>query len=245
MIGAGEMIDSPRAILRAPGEAPGDRQSHPGAGTGARRRHQRLRRRLERLDKELAEADIVVSCTASALPISRSGRRGGGAQSAPSPHFHGGSRRTARHRPGGRRIWRDVYPFSIDDSAADVDENRREREVAAGDARLLLEEEVARFVCRVARARCRTGDPRAAGAGRGHPRPDGGPGETHAASGKSSDEVIDTSPTRSPIGCCTPRPRRCARPPSPPIPSLRRRWCGCSWKNATGTEREGRYNWRP
>jgi glutamyl-tRNA reductase len=40
----------------------------------------------------------------------------------------------------------DVYLFSIDDLQHIVEENRREREAAADGARLLLEEEVARFV---------------------------------------------------------------------------------------------------
>ena len=40
----------------------------------------------------------------------------------------------------------DVYLFSIDDLQHIVEENRREREAAAGDARRLLEGEVARFV---------------------------------------------------------------------------------------------------
>jgi glutamyl-tRNA reductase len=40
----------------------------------------------------------------------------------------------------------DVYLFSIDDLQQLVDENRQRREVAAGDARTLLNEEVARFL---------------------------------------------------------------------------------------------------
>ena len=40
----------------------------------------------------------------------------------------------------------DVYLFSIDDLQKIIEENRREREAAAGDAWLLLEEEVARFL---------------------------------------------------------------------------------------------------
>ena len=40
----------------------------------------------------------------------------------------------------------DVYLFSIDDLQQLVDENRQQREVAAGGARLLIEEEVARFL---------------------------------------------------------------------------------------------------
>ena len=40
----------------------------------------------------------------------------------------------------------DVYLFSIDDLQQVVDENLKRREVAAGDARSLLDEEVARFL---------------------------------------------------------------------------------------------------
>ena len=101
---------------------------------------------LGALEKELAEADIVISCTASATPLIT--RRA--AQSA----VH-----ARRHRPifmvdlaVPRDIepsvaeLEDIYLFSIDDLQQLVDENRQQREHAAGDARLLLEEEVARFV---------------------------------------------------------------------------------------------------
>jgi glutamyl-tRNA reductase len=40
----------------------------------------------------------------------------------------------------------DVYLFSIDDLQQLVDENLQQREVAAGGARLVIEEEVARFL---------------------------------------------------------------------------------------------------
>ena len=40
----------------------------------------------------------------------------------------------------------DIYLFSIDDLQQLVDENRQSREVAAGDARVLIEQEVARFL---------------------------------------------------------------------------------------------------
>jgi glutamyl-tRNA reductase len=43
----------------------------------------------------------------------------------------------------------DVYLFSIDDLQQLIDENRQQRELAAGGARLLLEEEVARFLAEV------------------------------------------------------------------------------------------------
>jgi glutamyl-tRNA reductase len=40
----------------------------------------------------------------------------------------------------------DVYLFSIDDLQQLIDENRQQREVAAGGARVLIDEEVARFL---------------------------------------------------------------------------------------------------
>jgi len=101
---------------------------------------------LSALDKELADADIVISCTASAAPLIT--------KSAAAAAV-----RARRHRPifmvdlaVPRDIepsvaeLEDVYLFSIDDLQQVVDENRQQREVAAGGARLLLEEEVARFL---------------------------------------------------------------------------------------------------
>jgi len=101
---------------------------------------------LSALDKELTEADIVISCTASALPLIT--------KSAAASAV-----RTRRHRPifmvdlaVPRDIepavaeLEDVYLFSIDDLQQLVDENRQQRELAAGGARRLLEEEVARFL---------------------------------------------------------------------------------------------------
>ncbi len=46
----------------------------------------------------------------------------------------------------------DIYLFSIDDLQQLIDENRQQRELAAGGARLLLEEEVARFLAERARS---------------------------------------------------------------------------------------------
>jgi glutamyl-tRNA reductase len=101
---------------------------------------------LSALDKELADADIVVSCTASPTPIIT--------KSAAAAAV-----RARRHRPifmvdlaVPRDIdpavakLSDVYVFSIDDLQQLVEENLRQRQVAAGGAQLLLEEEVARFL---------------------------------------------------------------------------------------------------
>ena len=98
------------------------------------------------LETELAQADIVIACTASlGTLITKSA-----AEKAV---------RARRHRPifmvdlaVPRDIdpaigdMEDVYLFSIDDLQQLVDENRQQRAAAAGGARLLIEEEVARFL---------------------------------------------------------------------------------------------------
>ena len=101
---------------------------------------------LSALDKELTDADIVVSCTASSAPLI-------------TKNAAAAAVRARRHRPifmvdlaVPRDIdpavaeLEDIYLFSIDDLQQLVDENRQQRELAAGGARLLLEEEVARFL---------------------------------------------------------------------------------------------------
>jgi glutamyl-tRNA reductase len=101
---------------------------------------------LKHIDTELAKADIVISCTASLEPLIT--------KSAAAAAL-----RTRRRRPifmvdlaVPRDIdpavaeLEDIYLFSIDDLQQVVDENRQQREVAAGGARLLIGEEVARFL---------------------------------------------------------------------------------------------------
>ena len=101
---------------------------------------------LRDLDKELAQADIVVSCTASPMPLIT--------KSAAAAAV-----RARRHRPifmvdlavprdidPAVATLSDIYVFSIDDLRQLVEENLQQRQVAAGGARVLLEEEVARFL---------------------------------------------------------------------------------------------------
>jgi glutamyl-tRNA reductase len=101
---------------------------------------------LSDLDQQLAEADIVISCTASPVPII-------------SKRAVAAAIRARRRRPifmvdmaVPRDIepdvaeLEDVYLFSIDDLQQLVDENIQQREAAAGGARLLINEEVARFL---------------------------------------------------------------------------------------------------
>jgi glutamyl-tRNA reductase len=101
---------------------------------------------LSSLHKELTDADVLVSCTASSIPLI-------------TRNAAAAALRARRHRPilmvdlaVPRDIepavaeLEDIYLFSIDDLQQLVNENRQQRELAAGDARLLLEEEVARFL---------------------------------------------------------------------------------------------------
>jgi glutamyl-tRNA reductase len=101
---------------------------------------------LAELDKELAEADIVISCTASPVPVItkravetaiRARRR--------RPIFMVDMAVPRDIEPSVADL-EDVYLFSIDDLQQLVDENKQQREVAAGGARVLIEEEVARFL---------------------------------------------------------------------------------------------------
>lgn len=101
---------------------------------------------LSALDKELAEADIVISCTASPVPVItkkavetaiRARRR--------RPIFMVDMAVPRDIEPEVADL-EDVYLFSIDDLQQLVDENMQQRELAAGGARLLINEEVARFL---------------------------------------------------------------------------------------------------
>jgi glutamyl-tRNA reductase len=98
------------------------------------------------LDRELIEADIVISCTASPIPIVtkraveaaiRARRR--------RPIFMVDMAVPRDIEPSVAEL-EDVYLFSIDDLQQLVDENRQQRELAAGGARLLINEEVVRFL---------------------------------------------------------------------------------------------------
>jgi glutamyl-tRNA reductase len=101
---------------------------------------------LSDLEQELAQADIVISCTASPEPLItkraveaaiRARRR--------RPIFMVDMAVPRDIDPTVAEL-EDVYLFSIDDLQQLVDENIQQREVAAGDARLLINEEVTRFL---------------------------------------------------------------------------------------------------
>ena len=101
---------------------------------------------LDELDRELAQADIVISCTASLVPLIT--------KSAVEVAIRARRRRpifmvdlaVPRDIEPAVADLEDVYLFSIDDLQQLIDENRQQREVAAGGARLLIDEEVARFL---------------------------------------------------------------------------------------------------
>jgi glutamyl-tRNA reductase len=101
---------------------------------------------LSDLDPELAQADIVISCTSSPEPLIlkraveaaiRARRR--------RPIFMVDMAVPRDIDPEVAEL-EDVYLFSIDDLQQLVDENIQQRELAAGGARLLINEEVARFL---------------------------------------------------------------------------------------------------
>jgi glutamyl-tRNA reductase len=146
---------------------------------------------LSALEKELAEADIVISCTASPQPIVT--------EASASAALRARRRRpilmidlaVPRDIDPAIAELNDVYLFSIDDLQQLVDENLQRRAAAAAEARSLLDAEVARFLAEL----------------RAH---DAGPAiralrdgaelirqqtveqaKRMLASGKSSDEVID------------------------------------------------------
>jgi glutamyl-tRNA reductase len=100
---------------------------------------------LSDLDQELAAADIVISCTASLEPlISKRAVEAAIRARRRRPIFMVDMAVPRDIDPQVAEL-EDVYLFSIDDLQQLVDENIQQREVAAGSARLLITEEVARF----------------------------------------------------------------------------------------------------
>ena len=101
---------------------------------------------LADLDAELAQADIVVSCTASPTPlITKSAAAAAVRARRRRPIFMVDLAVPRDIKPAVAEL-EDVYLFSIDDLQQLVDENRQQREVAASGARRLVEEEVSRFL---------------------------------------------------------------------------------------------------
>jgi glutamyl-tRNA reductase len=101
---------------------------------------------LNDLDRELAQADIVISCTASpaALVTKRAVEAAIRARRR-RPIFMVDMAVPRDIEPEVAEL-EDVYLFSIDDLQQVVNENIQQRELAAGGARLVIDEEVARFL---------------------------------------------------------------------------------------------------
>src|SRR5450631_1142904 len=101
---------------------------------------------LEELDKELALADIVITCTASLVPLVT--------KSAAEAAIRARRRRpifmvdlaVPRDIDPAVADLEDVYLFSIDDLQQLVNQNIQQRELAVGGARLVINEEVTRFL---------------------------------------------------------------------------------------------------
>jgi glutamyl-tRNA reductase len=101
---------------------------------------------LDSLDKELAEADIVISCTASPVPLITKAAVEAAIRARRRRPIFMVDMAVPRDIESSVAELEDVYLFSIDDLQQLVDENLQQREVAAGGARLLINEEVARFL---------------------------------------------------------------------------------------------------
>jgi glutamyl-tRNA reductase len=101
---------------------------------------------LDALDQELAQADIVISCTASPVPlITKAAAEAAIRARRRRPIFMVDLAVPRDIEPAVADL-EDVYLFSIDDLQQLIDENRQQRELAAGGARLVIDEEVARFL---------------------------------------------------------------------------------------------------
>jgi glutamyl-tRNA reductase len=98
------------------------------------------------LGNELVQADIVVSCTASPDPlITKSAAAAAIRARRRRPIFMVDLAVPRDIEPAVADL-EDVYLFSIDDLQQLVDDNLQQREAAAGGARLVIEEEVLRFL---------------------------------------------------------------------------------------------------
>jgi glutamyl-tRNA reductase len=101
---------------------------------------------LDDLDKELADADIVIACTASPVPlITKRAAEAAIRARRRRPIFMVDMAVPRDIEPEVADL-EDIYLFSIDDLQQLVDQNLQQRELAAGGARLLIGEEVARFL---------------------------------------------------------------------------------------------------
>jgi glutamyl-tRNA reductase len=101
---------------------------------------------LDALDRELAEADIVISCTASPTAMITKAAAAAAVRARRRRPIFMVDMAVPRDIEPDVADLEDIYLFSIDDLQQLVDENRQQREVAAGGARQLIGEEVARYL---------------------------------------------------------------------------------------------------
>jgi glutamyl-tRNA reductase len=101
---------------------------------------------LQHLDKELAEADIVISCTASPTVLISKAMAAAAVRARRRRPIFMVDLAVPRDLDPAIADLEDIYLFSIDDLQQLIDENRQQREAAAGNARLLIIEEVTRFL---------------------------------------------------------------------------------------------------
>jgi glutamyl-tRNA reductase len=101
---------------------------------------------LDALDQELAQADIVIACTASPVPLITKAAAEAAIRARRRRPIFMVDLAVPRDIDPAVADLEDVYLFSIDDLQQLIDENRQQREVAADGARLVIDEEVARFL---------------------------------------------------------------------------------------------------
>lgn len=101
---------------------------------------------LDALAEELIQADIVISCTASPVPLVTKDLAAAAVKARKRrPIFMVDLAVPRDIEPQVAKL-EDVYLFTIDDLQQVVDENMQQREAAAEGARSLLSEEVSRFL---------------------------------------------------------------------------------------------------
>lgn len=101
---------------------------------------------LADIGNELVDADIVISCTASPVPLITKNAAAAAVRARRRRPIFMVDLAVPRDIEPSVADLEDVYLFSVDDLQQLVDENRQQRELAASGARVLIEEEVARFL---------------------------------------------------------------------------------------------------
>jgi glutamyl-tRNA reductase len=104
---------------------------------------------LNDLAGELAAADIVISCTASPVPLITKPLAEAAVRARRRRPIFMVDLAVPRDIDPAVADLEDIYLFSIDDLQQLVDENRQQREVAADGARTVIDEEVMRFLAEV------------------------------------------------------------------------------------------------